>query len=63
MVSATVPLAEFLKAYFIFDNFLIVILLTGLVDGFANGIIYKSGFNTGGSDILMKILNKYVQNL
>ncbi len=59
MVSATVPLAEFLKAYFIFDNFLIVILLTGLVDGFANGIIYKSGFNTGGSDILMKILNKY----
>lgn len=27
--------------------------------GFANGIIYKAGFNTGGSDILMKIINKY----
>lgn len=61
MVSATMPLAEFLKEYFIFDNFLIVILIAGLVDGLANGIIYKSGFNTGGSDILMKILNKYKQ--
>lgn len=61
MVSATVPLAEFLKEYFVFDSFLIVVLIAGLADGLANGIIYKSGFNTGGSDIIMKILNKYAR--
>lgn len=61
MVSATVPLASFLKQYLLFDNFLIVILITGLLSGLANGIIYKSGFTTGGSDILMKLINKYAR--
>lgn len=61
MVSATVPLAEFLKIYLTFDSFLIMILIAGLCSGVANGIIYKSGFTTGGSDILMKIINKYAQ--
>lgn len=61
MVSATVPLASALKEYLIFDNFIIVILIAGLLNGFANGIIYKSGFTTGGSDILMKIINKYAR--
>jgi len=61
MVSATVPLAEFLKEYLVFDSFFIVVLLAGLCSGLANGIIYKSGFTTGGSDILMKIINKYAR--
>lgn len=61
MVSATVPLAEFLKEYLIFDSFLILVLIAGLCSGLANGIIYKSGFTTGGSDILMKIINKYAR--
>ena len=61
MVSATVPLASFLKEYVIFDNFIIIILIAGLLNGFANGIIYKSGFTTGGSDILMKMINKYAK--
>jgi len=61
MVSSTVPLANFLKEYLTFDSFIIVILIAGLLNGFANGIIYKSGFTTGGSDILMKIINKYAK--
>lgn len=61
MISATVPLAEFLKEYLTFDSFLIVILIAGLLSGFANGIIYKSGFTTGGSDIIMKLINKYAR--
>lgn len=61
MVSVTVPLANILKNYFVFDSFLIIALLAGLISGFSNGIIYKSGFTTGGSDILMKILNKYAR--
>lgn len=61
MVSTTLPLANLLKQYLIFDNFLIEILVIGLLSGIANGIIYKSGFTTGGSDILMKIINKYAK--
>lgn len=61
MVSITSPWAEYLKNYITFDSFLIVILVAGLINGFANGIIYKSGFTTGGSDIIMKILNKYAR--
>jgi len=61
MVSLTVPLAELIRPYMIFDSFLIVVLIAGLLSGFANGIIYKSGFTTGGSDILMKIINKYAR--
>lgn len=61
MVSITSPWANALKDYFVFDSFLIIILIAGLINGFANGIIYKSGFTTGGSDILMKIINKYAR--
>ncbi len=61
MVSATVPLAEYLKLYLNFDSFLVLVLITGLLYGVANGIIYKAGFTTGGSDILMKIVNKYAR--
>lgn len=61
MVSITLPLAELLKNYVQFDSFLIIALIAGLLSGFSNGIIYKSGFTTGGSDILMKIMNKYAR--
>lgn len=61
LVSVTTPFAEFLLKYMTFDSFLIVVLITGLLSGFANGIIYKTGFTTGGSDIIMKILNKYAR--
>ncbi len=61
MVSATTPLAAYLRQYMNFDSFLIVILIAGLLNGLANGIIYKNGFTTGGSDILMKIINKYAK--
>ncbi len=58
-VSLTAPLAKLLLNYLEFDSILIVVLIAGILCGFANGIIYKTGFTTGGSDIAMKILNKY----
>lgn len=61
MVSLTTPIAEYLKEYFTFDSFLIIALIAGLLSGLSNGIIYKAGFTTGGSDILMKIINKYAR--
>ena len=39
---------------------LLVGSLVGSIYGFAYGIIYKVGFDTGGSDILIRIVNKYL---
>lgn len=58
-VSLTTPLAKYLLEYLEFDSTIIIVLIAGIICGVANGLIYKTGFNTGGSDILMKIINKY----
>ncbi len=58
-ISLTKPMATLLIPHFVFDSTLIVALLAGLFYGVSNGIIYKTGFNTGGSDVLMKIMSKY----
>src|SRR5699024_4976137 len=29
--------------------------------GISSGLIYRSGFSTGGSDIIMQIINKYIK--
>ena len=58
-VSITAPLAEILLRHLQFDSMILIVLIAGIICGIANGIIYKTGFTTGGSDILMKILNKY----
>lgn len=60
-VYLTKPLALYLSSYIDLDSLLLVALIAGAISGFFNGIIYKIGFNTGGSDILMKIMNKYVK--
>ncbi len=59
MVSITAPLANLILKYLNFDTTIIPVVIAGLLYGTANGLIFKMGFNTGGSDILMKIVNKY----
>lgn len=58
-ISITEPLATYLLPHLKFDSTIIVALIGGVICGVANGLIYKTGFNTGGSDVLMKIVNKY----
>ncbi len=58
-VSLTAPLAAFLTPYVQFDNVILLILAVSLLFGCANGLIYKVGFDTGGSDIVMRVLHKY----
>lgn len=58
-ISMTAPLANFLLNYIEFDSTLLLALIGGTLCGIANGLLYKTGFTTGGSDILMKIVNKY----
>lgn len=60
MITFTIPLSKFLAPYLVFDNFIITLLFTSIIYGFSNGLIYKMGYNTGGSDIIMKIMCKYL---
>ena len=59
MLTFTLPLSRILAPYFHFDDFIITLILTSVIYGFANGLIYKTGYNTGGSDIIMDIMCKY----
>lgn len=47
--------------YIIIDNsnLLLIALIGGVCVGFAAGIVFKSGFTTGGTDILNQIVSKY----
>lgn len=58
-ITFTLPLCNIIGKYLEFKDTLLVALVSSILFGFANGIIYKAGFNTGGSDVLMKIINKY----
>lgn len=44
---------------FSFDNVLLYVLAAGVVGGFGEALVYKAGFNTGGTSILALILQHY----
>ena len=44
---------------FSFDNILLYVLAAGVVGGFGDALVYKAGFNTGGSSIVALILQHY----
>lgn len=58
-ITFTLPLCNIIGKYLEFKDTVLIALVSSMLFGFANGIIYKAGFNTGGSDVLMKIINKY----
>lgn len=58
-VTFTKPIAEILLHYLTFKEMLITVVLAGLLYGFSNGIIFKFGYTTGGSDVIMKLFCKY----
>jgi len=60
MVSFTAPLADLLATHLVFEDFITTITLTSILHGIAGGLVYKMGYNTGGSDIIVKILMKYL---
>lgn len=58
-ISLTAPLANKILTILEIESTLLLALIGGSLCGVANGLLYKTGFTTGGSDILMKIVNKY----
>lgn len=60
-ITLTGPLCDIFLKFLQFNDKILIALVSALVYGFANGIVYKVGFNTGGLDILMKIVSKYAK--
>lgn len=61
MITITNPIADFLNDKLIGDDFIIILLFSIILYGVSSGLIYRSGFSTGGSDIIMQIINKYIK--
>ena len=61
MLAVTIPISDWLVPYLKFDDFIVLALLSGTFLGLGFGLIYKAGFTTGGIDIVMQLLNKYLK--
>lgn len=58
-VTFTAPMAKILLNYLAFQEILVTVVLAAILYGFSNGIIYKYGYTTGGSDVVMRLFCKY----
>ena len=57
MVKLTANVGDYIKIDN--DNLLLIAIVGGVCVGTAAGIVFKSGFTTGGTDILNQIVSKY----
>ena len=57
MVAITEPLSKFIIIEI--NSYLFMVIIVCCIYGLLYGIIYKIGYNTGGTDIVLEIVNKY----
>ena len=57
MVKITEPLINYMTVSE--NDIFIVVIITGVILGFANGLMYKSGYSNGGLTVITQTLYKY----
>ena len=60
MISLTSPIASYILAHSDVSEMIVIVCLAGIFYGASNGIIYKLGYTTGGGDVIMQLLSKYL---
>lgn len=60
-ISLTSNICSFIADKVVYDSYIIITLVSGLLFGIGNGLVYKMGYSTGGADIVVQILNKYMK--
>jgi uncharacterized membrane-anchored protein YitT (DUF2179 family) len=60
-ISLTSNICSFIADKVVYDSYIIITLVSGLLFGIGSGLVYKMGYSTGGADIVMQILNKYMK--
>jgi len=58
-VSLTKAPGEYLSKIIVVNDFLLIVIISGLIAGFTTGLIFKTDCSTSGTDILMQMVNKY----
>lgn len=58
-VYATQSIPELI--HFSFDDVLLYVLAAGIVGGFGESLVYKVGFNTGGTSIIAEVISHYTK--
>lgn len=59
MVNLTHNFSKFIN--FNFDSFLLSVIVSASIQGLGSGIVYRMGFNTGGADSLVSIIQHYTK--
>ncbi len=59
MITLSLPIATYLLPYMDFSDFWITALLGALSFGLSSGMVFRYGYSTGGSDIMISIFSKY----
>lgn len=59
MIYITTPLCSAILSKVTISEFLVKVILAGLLYGLGNGLIYKHNYSTGGGDIIMQLISKY----
>lgn len=57
MINITSPMANLISVKF--DSFLFAVIIHSIIMGFGYGLIYRTGFNTGGSDSIVQIIQHF----
>lgn len=61
LISLTTPISKVIIPLVEIDNIIIIIILTGCLLGIGYSSIYKAGYNTGGGDVIMNLMVKYLK--
>lgn len=56
-VKITSPITELV--FINYSDLFVIVIYSGIIGGIANGIMYKSGYNSGGTSVISQILKKY----
>lgn len=59
MIFISTPITKVISETLVIEDFYLIILIAIILYGVSSGLIYRSGYTTGGSDIIMQIINKY----
>lgn len=60
-ISLTTGISSTIANSLDIEEFVVITVVSGVIYGVANGFIYKTGYSTGGTDIIMMITSKYLK--
>lgn len=59
-ITFTAPITNILLSLLTFKEILVTVILAGVLYGISNGLVYKFGYSTGGADVVVRLMCKYL---